>query len=248
VRRLEERVAVVTGASRGIGRSIARALALEGASVVINYRTNRAAAESLARSLEEEAGTKAVCVSGDVGRRAHAERIVAAAVESFGRLDVLVNNAGITADGLVATLEPGEWRSVLRTHLHGAIHCTQAAIPEMMSRHRGAIVNLSSVAAVRPNRGQANYAAAKGALESFTRAVAREMGSKGIRANAIRPGIIVTDMSADLREAAGPELRAAIPCGRLGSPDDVAGLVTFLASDASSYITGQVIAVDGGLT
>ncbi len=215
-------------------------------SVAVNYRSDeQAAAETVAQVVV--AGGEGLAMQGDVGDAGEAEGLVKAALERWGRLDVLVNNAGINRDTLVMRMSDDDWGSVMRTSLDGAFYCTRPALRTMVRQRRGRIINVSSIIGVRGNAGQANYAAAKAGLIGFTKALAREVASRNITVNALAPGWIDTDMvaavPAELREAA----LARIPAGRMGAPEDVAGIVAFLCTDAASYITGQVIGIDGGM-
>jgi 3-oxoacyl-[acyl-carrier protein] reductase len=234
---LEGRTALVTGASRGIGRAIASELAAAGAAVVLGYRTAAGEAEGLAREL----GARAV--QGDVTNPDDARRLV----EEAGELDILVNNAGITRDGLIARMPDDDWRDVLETNLGGAFYTCRAAARGMMKRRSGAIVNVSSIVGLRGNPGQTNYAAAKAAIVGFTKSLARELGARGVRANVVAPGYISTALTDVLPEDARAAMLAATPLGRLGDPEDVARAVRFLCSDEASFITGEVLVVDGGL-
>jgi 3-oxoacyl-[acyl-carrier protein] reductase len=234
---LEGKTALVTGASRGIGRAIAVELAGAGASVVLAYRSGQEEAESVAA----EIGGRAV--QADVSDPESARALV----EAAGDLDVLVNNAGLTRDGLIARMPDEDWREVLETNLFGAFYTCRAAARGMMRRRAGAIVNLSSIVGVHGNPGQTNYAASKAGLIGFTKSLARELGSRGVRANVLAPGSVTTRLTEVLPDEAKDAMLAATPLGRLGSPEDVAGAVRFLVSDEASFITGEVLLVDGGL-
>jgi 3-oxoacyl-[acyl-carrier protein] reductase len=245
---LTDRVAVVTGASRGIGRAIALALGAAGAAVVVNYRGSEAAAHEVVAQITEGGG-QAVAVQANVSNPAEGEGLIKAATDQFGRLDILINNAGITRDNLLLRMKTDEIDDVLNTNLRAVILLSKAALRPMMKNRWGRIISMSSIIGLTGNPGQANYAAAKAGLLGFTKTLAQEMGSRGITANAICPGFIETDMTA---AAMNDELRAAavgrVPLGRLGTPEDIAPAVVFLASDAAAYITGQTLAVDGGWT
>ena len=240
------RVIAVTGGSRGIGRGIAQRLAAEGAHVVLTYRTDAAAA---ARTLDaiKETGGSAEALPLDVSRFEDAQAFFKDLVARHGRIDGLVNNAGITADNLLLRMKEEEWDRVLDVNLKGVFHCTRAAARSMVKERRGRIVNITSVVAVTGNPGQSNYAASKAGILGFTRAVALELASRAITVNAVAPGFIDTDMTRGLPEKVREELLARVPLGRLGQAEEVAALVSFLLSDESAYITGQVIHVNGGL-
>jgi 3-oxoacyl-[acyl-carrier protein] reductase len=246
-RDLEERVALVTGAGRGIGAAVARRLAAHGATVVVNYRASREAAEEVVASIVA-AGGCAEAAPGDVGEAASAQALLAGVLERHGRLDVLVNNAGIVKDGLLATMREVDWQRVLDVDLTGVMRCTRLALRPMLQARSGSIVNMASVQALRGGRGQANYAAAKAGVLALTRAVALEVAERGVRVNAVLPGFIATDMTRVLQRRAGDEVLARIPVRRAGTPEDVAALVHFLCSDDAAYVTGQALAVDGGLS
>jgi 3-oxoacyl-[acyl-carrier protein] reductase len=243
---LTGQVALVTGGGRGIGRAAALALARAGAEVVVSFNRSAAAAAEVV-ALVEGLGRRAEAVRADVARPEEVESLFGRLRSAFAGLDILVNNAGVTRDSLVGTLEVEDWDRVQEVNLRGPFLCTRAALPLMLPRGRGKIVNLASVAALRPGPGQAGYAAAKGGLVAFTRACAVELAPKGIQVNAVLPGIVVTEMSARLRRRAGEELLAAIPAGRFGQPEEIASVVLFLASAHADYLTGQAIVVDGGL-
>ena len=242
----EQRVALVTGASRGIGRAIAKRLAQDGVFVGVNYRQSGAAAEQLVGEIAD-AGGRAFLVPGDVADATQAREVVAKAVETGGRLDILVNNAGIIRDTLLLRMSDDDWDAVLSTNLRGAYLCTQAALRTMLRQRWGRIVNVASIAGIRGNAGQANYAAAKAGLIGFTKSVAREAASRQVTVNAVAPGLIETDITASMPEKAREALTAQIPLGRMGTPEEVAEVVAFLASERAGYITGAVIQIDGGL-
>ena len=242
---LAGKVALVTGASRGIGRAIAQRLAADGARVGVNYAQNRAAAEETAAAITQ-AGGEALLLPADVADKAAVDAMVAALTGGWGRLDILVNNAGITRDTLLLRLGEEAWDAVLDTNLRGAYLCAKAALRPML-RSGGRIINVSSVVGQIGNPGQTNYAAAKAGLIGFTMALAREVASRRITVNAVAPGYIATDMTAQIKPEAAAKLQEMIPLGRLGQAAEVAELVAFLASDRAAYITGQTIRVDGGM-
>jgi 3-oxoacyl-[acyl-carrier protein] reductase len=243
---LHERVALVTGGSRGIGAAVAHALAEAGATVVVCAR-NGAAAEATATTLAER-GHRAIGLAADVSRAADAERAVALCTDRFGRLDILVNNAGITRDGLAMRMKDEDWSEVLAVNLSGPFYCARASLRAILKqRQTGRIINIGSVVGSMGNAGQANYVASKAGLIGLTKALAKEVASRGVTVNAIAPGFIETDMTAGLPDALKEGYRAQIPLGRFGSAAEVAGVVAFLASDAAAYITGQVIHVNGGM-
>lgn len=243
---LNGRAAVVTGSSRGIGRAIALALAREGADVLVNYTGREAEAKSVAGEIEA-LGRRAVAFRADVSNPGEAARIVEAALESFGRLDILVNNAGITRDNLIPRIREEDWDAVMSVNLKGSFNCLKAAIRPMLKARWGRIINITSVVGVSGNAGQANYAASKAGLIGMTKSAAKEYATRNITVNAVAPGFIGTEMSMALPEEAKNRILADIPMARLGTPQDVAAAVVFLAGEAAAYITGQVIMVDGGM-
>lgn len=243
---LEGKVALVTGASRGIGKAIALLLAENGADVAVNFAGSTAAAEAVAAEIEKM-GRKAILVQGDVSKTEVCAEMVDKVVKELGHIDILVNNAGITRDTLLLRMKEEDWDAVLNTNLKGVFNCTKAAVKYMAKQRRGAIVNISSVVALMGNAGQANYAAAKAGILGFTRSVAKEMAARGIRVNAVTPGFIKTDMTSVLSEKVVAAMEASIPLARLGEPDDIAKAVLFLVSDNAAYITGQTLHVDGGM-
>jgi 3-oxoacyl-[acyl-carrier protein] reductase len=244
---LAGRVALVTGGARGIGAAVARRLAASGAAVLVNYQKAAEAANALVAEIRAKGGD-AEAVAADVSRPEEAEAMFRGLLERRGRLDVLVNNAGIVKDSLLLTMRPADWHRVREVDVDGVWLCTRLALEPMLRARSGRIVNVASVAAIRGGRGQTNYAAAKGAVLSFTRAVAMEVADRGIQANAVLPGFVETDMTAQVRRRAGDQILARIPAGRYGTPEDVAGLVLFLCSDDAAYITGQAFVVDGGMS
>lgn len=241
-----KQIAIVTGGSRGIGRAVAVRLAKDGMNLVINYRGNSAAAEETER-LCRELGAEVLLVQGDVSRAEDCEKLAAQAKEAFGRVDVLVNNAGITRDGLLARMTEEDFRAVLDVNLVGPWNMMKAVNRIMMKQRYGRIVNLSSVTGLMGNMGQTNYAAAKAGILGMTKSYAREVASRGITVNAVAPGFIDTDMTEAMPEGAKDKIVTEIPMGRTGKPEDVAEAVAFLASEQAGYITGEVLRVDGGM-
>lgn len=241
-----KQTAIVTGGSRGIGRAVAVRLAKDGMNLVINYRGNSAAAEETERMCRE-LGAEVLLVQGDVSRAEDCEKLTAQAKEAFGRVDVLVNNAGITRDGLLARMTEEDFRAVLDVNLVGPWNMMKAVNRIMMKQRYGRIVNLSSVTGLMGNMGQTNYAAAKAGILGMTKSYAREVASRGITVNAVAPGFIDTDMTEAMPEGAKDKIITGIPMGRTGKPEDVAEAVAFLASEPAGYITGEVLRVDGGM-
>lgn len=244
---VQGRIALVTGGSRGIGRAIVEALARNGAKVAFVYSSNSTAAEDVVQALATE-GHEVWAIQADVRSKPAADKVIADVVEKWGKVEILVNNAGIIRDGLLATMDAQQWQDVIDTNLTSVFNFCQAVTRTMMSQRYGRIINMSSVAADVSNPGQANYAASKGGVEGFTRCIATELARRGITANAVAPGFIETDMTVAVVNAAGNEIKKKIPARRLGRPDDIAGAVMYFAADESSYVTGQVLKVDGGLT
>ncbi|MBK9712307.1 MAG: 3-oxoacyl-[acyl-carrier-protein] reductase [Kouleothrix sp.] len=243
---LKDKVALVTGGSRGIGRAIATTLAAAGATVVVNYKGNQAAADEVVREIAAGDG-QALAVQADISQAAEVERLFKAVLERYGRIDILVNNAGITRDNLLLRMKEDDFDTVLATNLRGVFLCTKAALRPMTRARGGRIINITSVVGLMGNAGQANYAAAKAGIIGFTKSTAREMASRAITVNAIAPGYIDTELTGVLSDQIRAAILDNIPLGRLGTPQDVANLVCFLASDAAAYITGQTVTVDGGM-
>ncbi len=241
---LQGKVAIVTGASRGIGRAIARELAKVGASVVVNYASSSQAADELVSEIIQ-AGGSAIALAADVSKEDQVDALIKTAIEKFNRIDILVNNAGITRDTLLLRMKPEDWQAVIDINLTGVFLCTRAVSKIMLKQRSGRIINITSVAGLMGNPGQANYSAAKAGVIGFTKTVAKELASRGITVNAVAPGFIATDMTSDLD---AEDILKYIPLGRYGQPEEVAGMVRFLACDpAAGYITGQVLNVDGGM-
>jgi 3-oxoacyl-[acyl-carrier protein] reductase len=246
--KLQGKVALVTGGSRGIGRAIVQAFAAQGAKVAVVYRGSTEAADALVNEVKQKGGT-AIAVRADVTDPAAVQLCVEQVEKELGPVDILVNNAGVIQDDLFVRMEPEHWHTVLATNLGGTYNFCRAIAYPMMRRRAGRIINVSSIVAEHVNQGQTNYAASKGAINSFTRALAVELASRGVTVNAIAPGFIETDMSAAIRNKAGDLIeKKMIPMKRIGKPEDVANVAVFLASADSSYITGQVLTVDGGLS
>ena len=238
--------ALVTGGSRGIGKAIGLRLARQGADVAFSFRGNAEAAKATVDEIES-IGTKALAIQGDVKDPASAETVVKAALDAFGKVDILVNNAGVTRDDLIMRMSEEAWREVLETNLFGAFWMTKAVTRPMLKARAGRIVNITSVSGQAGQMGQANYSSAKAGLIGLTKATARELASRGITVNAVAPGFVLTELTKDLPDALQAELIARTPLGRFGTVEEIADSVAFLVSDEARYITGQVLAVDGGL-
>jgi 3-oxoacyl-[acyl-carrier protein] reductase len=243
---LSGRVALVTGGSRGIGRSISRELARAGAAVAVNYHTSSEQAHTLVKEIAGQGG-RALAVQGDVRLPEDTERMVEETIEDLGRLDILVNNAGFNRDTLLLRMSLDDWDEVMELNLRAVFLCTKASLRPMMRQRWGRIINIGSVSGLAGNAGQANYAAAKSGLIGFTRAVAREMGSRSITSNLVAPGLVITELTKDIRQEIVDGVKQRLLIDRMGKPEDVAACVVFLASEGASYITGQIFAVDGGL-
>jgi 3-oxoacyl-[acyl-carrier protein] reductase len=244
---LEGKIALVTGASRGIGRSIAIKLAQLGAAVIVNYSGNKARAEETAAEIQS-VGSEALIWQCDVSDEKAVQEMVKGSIAHFGKLDIVVNNAGITRDGLLMRMKEEDWDAVLNTNLKGVFLVTKAVLRSMMRQKQGKIINMASVVGILGNASQANYVAAKAGVIGFTKATAREVASRGINVNAVAPGFIVTDMTDELPDEVKEKMKKDIPFGKPGTPEDVAGAVAFLASDDSKYMTGQTLSIDGGMS
>ncbi|MEH2338725.1 3-oxoacyl-[acyl-carrier-protein] reductase [Nostoc sp.] len=242
---LQDKVAIVTGASRGIGRAIAIELARQGAIAVVNYASSSAAADAVVTEITD-AGGQAIAIQADVSKIEQVDALVNAVIEKFRRVDILVNNAGITRDTLLLRLKPEDWQAVIDLNLTGVFLCTRTVSKIMLKQRSGRIINITSVAGQIGNPGQSNYSAAKAGVIGFTKSVAKELATRGITVNAVAPGFITTDMTSNLNNS--EDILKYIPLGRFGQPEEVAGMVRFLAADpAAAYITGQVFNVDGGM-
>jgi 3-oxoacyl-[acyl-carrier protein] reductase len=242
---LTDKVALVTGGSRGIGRAISLALAAHGARIAINYASNAAAAEATVRDAGGEGA--AIAIQGDVAQAAEAAAVVERSIAAFGRLDILINNAGVTGDDLILRMSEGSWDKVIDTNLKGTFNVTKPALRGMVRQRWGRVISVSSVAGIVGNAGQANYSAAKAGIIGFTKAIAKEVASRNITANVIAPGFIDTEMTESLTDAQRAEIMKMVAAGRTGTPADVAPAAVFLASDEAAYISGHVLTVDGGL-
>lgn len=244
---LEGKVALVTGGSRGIGSEISKLLASRGATVVINYSSNKQKAEEVAQQVRDAGGQEPSCEGFDVGNEEQVEAAYKSILERHGRLDILVNNAGVTGDNLLMRMKLEDWERVIRTNLTGTFLCSKAAVKPMMKARYGRIINISSVIGEMGNAGQTSYAASKAGVFGFTKSLAKEVGSRGITVNAVAPGFIKTDMTSVMTEDQTSALLKSIPLNALGEAADVAELVSFLASPVSGYITGQIIGINGGM-
>jgi 3-oxoacyl-[acyl-carrier protein] reductase len=242
---LDGQVALVTGGSRGIGRAICLELARDGASVLVNYRSRSDEAEAVVAEIRA-AGGRSESFAADVASEGDARALLAHTIRTYGRLDILVCNAGIIRDQLLGAMKADDWDAVMQTNVRGVFLSIREALPQMMSQRAGSIIALSSIAAERGGRGHANYVASKGAINAMVKSLAVELAPRGIRVNAVAPGIIVTEMTSRIRTFAEPEIQAQIPLKRLGQPEEVARAVRFLASPDASYVTGEILHVTGG--
>lgn len=243
---LTDRIAVVTGGSRGIGRAVALELAKRGATIVVNYQSNVAAADEVVNAITSAGGT-AMAVQADVSTEEGANALIKAAIDAYGKLDILVNNAGITRDNVIMLMGADDFDAVIDANLRSTWLCSKAAVRSMMRKRYGRIINMSSVSGVAGNGGQTNYSASKAGIIGFTKALAREVSSRNITVNAVAPGFVLTDLTANLPEDALKKINEAIPLGRWASVEDIAYATAFLASDEAAYITGHTLQVDGGM-
>lgn len=243
---LTDKVAVVTGSSKGIGAGIAKMLAAQGARVVINYRSSPEAAEAVVTEITS-AGGEAVAVQADVSQSSEAQRLIKTVVDTYGQIDILVNNAGMTRDKLMMTMKDDDWESILQTNLSSVYYCSKAAIRPMMKKRHGRIINITSVVGLAGQAGQTNYAASKAGMIGFTKSLAKEVGSRNITVNAVAPGYIPTDLTSVMADDQIKMLVDNTPLGRMGTVEDIAAAVLYLASDEASFVTGHVLTVDGGL-
>lgn len=243
---LTDKVAVVTGSSKGIGAGIAKMLAAQGARVVINYRSSPEAAEAIVTEIAT-AGGEAVAVQADVSQSSEAQRLIKTVVDTYGQIDILVNNAGMTRDKLMMTMKDDDWESILQTNLSSVYYCSKAAIRPMMKKRHGRIINITSVVGLAGQAGQTNYAASKAGMIGFTKSLAKEVGSRNITVNAVAPGYIPTDLTSVMADDQIKMLVDNTPLGRMGTVEDIAAAVLYLASDEASFVTGHVLTVDGGL-
>lgn len=243
---LQGKIAIVTGSSRGIGAAIARELAAQGATVVINHRASAAQAEAVAAEINA-AGGRAVVIAADVSQFAEAQRLIKETLDRFGRLDILVNNAGVTRDMLLMMMPEADWDLVIQTNLKSAFNCAKAAVRPMMKQRAGRIINITSVSGLAGQAGQTNYSASKAGMIGFTKALAKEIGPRGITVNAVAPGFVPTALTDVLSDEQKRTIISLTPLGRFAQPEEIAYAVAFLASDRAAYITGQVLSVDGGL-
>ncbi|MBI5180472.1 MAG: 3-oxoacyl-[acyl-carrier-protein] reductase [Nitrospirae bacterium] len=244
---LKDKVALVTGGSKGIGRAICLALAKAGAKIVINYSSDSSTAEAVANEIKK-AGWEAIAIKADVASSIATKEMLDQTIKVYGRIDILVNNAGIIKDGYLMLMKEEDWDRVIATNLKGVFNCCRAAVRPMIAQKNGSIINIVSPSAITGRPGQTNYSASKGGIISFTKSLARELACFKINVNAVSPCVIETEMIKEIPQKVYDELMAMIPIGRLGKPEEVAEVVTFLASDEASYITGQIISVDGGIT
>ncbi len=243
---LEGKIALITGSSRGIGAATAIKFAENGANIVINYNSNYKKAEELAEKIKRFE-RKVICIKANVANLSEVDNLIKKTLEEFDKIDILVNNAGITSDKLLLRMSEDNWDKVMSTNLKGTFNCTKSVIRHMLKKRSGKIINVSSVVGIMGNMGQSNYAASKAGIIGFTKSIAKEVGSRGINVNAIAPGYIETEMTKNLSEDIRNEMLKSIPLNKFGNVEDVANLITFLASDAANYIHGQLINVDGGM-